>query len=141
MHFKVFDTYVSILGAFLQDDQRKHPNKDINTKYLALDGMAKLSKYTNGNKILKDHSTIILQSLRDADISIRRRALDLLFLTCTQDSVKLICKELLIYLKEDEPQLKEDITLKVAILSEKYATDYFWYIDVCIKMLELIMFL
>lgn len=137
MHFKVFDTYVSILGAFLQDDQRKHPNKDINTKYLALDGMAKLSKYTNGNKILKDHSTIILQSLRDADISIRRRALDLLFLTCTQDSVKLICKELLIYLKEDEPQLKEDITLKVAILSEKYATDYFWYIDVCIKMLEL----
>ena len=137
MHFKVFDTYVNILGAFLQDDQRKHPNKDINTKYLALDGMAKLSKYTNGNKILKDHSTIILQSLRDADVSIRRRALDLLFLTCTQESVKLICKELLIYLKEDEPQLKEDITLKVAILSEKYATDYFWYIDVCIKMLEL----
>ena len=137
MHFKVFDTCVNILGAFLQDDQRKHPNKDINTKYLALDGMAKLSKYTNGNKILKDHSTIILQSLRDADVSIRRRALDLLFLTCTQESVKLICKELLIYLKEDEPQLKEDITLKVAILSEKYATDYFWYIDVCIKMLEL----
>lgn len=137
MHFKVFDTYVSILGAFLQDDQRKFPNKDINTKYLALDGMAKLTKYTNANKILRDHSIVTLQSLRDNDVSIRRRALDLLFLTCTQESVKMICKELLIYLKEDEPQLKEDITLKIAILSEKYAIDYFWYIDVCIKMLEL----
>ncbi len=136
MHFKVFDTYVSILGSFLMDDSKRFPNTDINTKYLALDGMAKLSKYSNGNKILKDHSNIILQSLRDNDVSIRRRALDLLFLTCTQESVKMICKELLIYLKEDEPQLKEDITLKIAILSEKYATDFLWYIDVCIKMLE-----
>ena len=136
MHFKIFDTYVGILGSFLMDDSRKFPNTDINTRYLALDGMAKLSKYTNSNKILKDHSLIILQSLRDNDVSIRRRALDLLFLTCTQESVKMICKELLIYLKEDEPTLKEDITLKIAILSEKYAIDFIWYVDVCIKMLE-----
>ncbi|MCQ2817304.1 MAG: hypothetical protein MJ252_08575 [archaeon] len=137
MHFKTFDVYIYVLGQFLNDDHKGKPNKDINTKYLALDGLAKLSKYTNGNKILKEHATIILQSLRDNDVSIRRRALDLLFLTCTQDSVKLVCRELLLYLKEDEPQLKDDITLKIAILSEKYATDYFWYIDVCIKMLEL----
>jgi hypothetical protein len=51
MHFKVFDTYVGILGSFLMDDSKRFPNTDINTKYLALDGMAKLSKYSNGNKI------------------------------------------------------------------------------------------
>ena len=49
----------------------------------------------------------------------------------------MICKELLIYFKEDEPQLKDDVALKIAILAEKYASDYTWYIDVCIKMLEL----
>ena len=92
--------------------------------------MAKLSKYSNGNKIMKDHSTIILQSLRDSDVSIRRRALDLLFLICTSDTVKNICKELLIYFREDDPQLKEDITLKIAILSEKFAPDYLWYIRI-----------
>ena len=97
--------------------------------------MAKLSKYSNGNKIMKDHSTIILQSLRDSDVSIRR-ALDLLFLICTPETVKNICKELLIYFREDDPQLKEDITLKIAILSEKFAPDYLWYIDCCLKMLE-----
>ena len=98
--------------------------------------MAKLSKFSNGNKIMKDHSTIILQSLRDSDVSIRRRALDLLFLICTPETVKTICKELLIYFREDDPQLKEDITLKIAILSERFAPDYLWYIDCCLKMLE-----
>jgi AP-2 complex subunit alpha len=136
LHHKVFDSHINILGLFLQDDQRRHPNKDVNTKYLALDAMAKLSKYTSGAKILKEHSNIIIYSLRDNDISIRRRSLDLLFLCCTNESVVMICKELLLYFKEDEPQLKEDVALKIAILAEKYATDYNWYIDICFKMLE-----
>lgn len=137
LHHKTFDTYVAILGSFLKDDTRKHPNKDVNTRYLALDAMAKLAKYTSGKQIMKEHSVIIIGSLRDNDISIRRRALDLLFLVCTQDSVKMICKELILYFREDEPQLKEDVALKIAILAEKYASDYTWYIDVCLKMLEL----
>ena len=136
LNFKIFDNYVNILGSFLVDDSHRCSNADINTRYLALDGMAKLSKYSNGNKIMKEHSTIILQSLRDSDVSIRRRALDLLFLICTPETVKNICKELLIYFREDDPQLKEDITLKIAILSEKFAPDYLWYIDCCLKMLE-----
>ena len=133
---RVFDNFIQLLGSFLQDDHRKFPNKDINTKYLALDSMAKLCKYTSGNNILNTHMKIIFGSLRDNDISIRRRALDLTFLICSNDSVKLICKELLTYFLEDEPQLKEDVALKIAILAEKYASDLTWYIDTCLKMLE-----
>jgi AP-2 complex subunit alpha len=133
---RIFDNFVNLLGSFLRDDHSKHPNKDVNTKYLALDSMARLSKYSSGNSIFKEHSNIIFSSLRDSDISIRRRSLDLLFLVCTTDTVKTICKELLSYFKEDEPQLKEDIALKLAILSEKYTSDLAWYVDVCIKMLE-----
>ncbi len=98
--------------------------------------MAKLVKYTSADKVYQQLSTIIFTSLKDNDLSIRRRALDLCFLTCTNNSVKQICKELLIYFNEDEPQLKEDVALKIAILSEKYAVDYTWYIDVCMKMIE-----
>lgn len=136
IHHKTFETYINILGSLLKDDQRKFPNKDVNTKYLALDAIAKLSRYTSGNDILKEHSNIIIGSLRDNDISIRRRSLDLLFLVCSSDSVKMICKELILYFKEDEPQLKEDVALKIAILAEKYAYDYNWYIDVLLKLLE-----
>lgn len=120
-----------------ETSSRKRPNKDVNTRYLALDAMAKLSKYTSGNKILKSHSNVIISSLHDNDISIRRKALELMFLVCTEDSVKLITKEMLLYFKEDEPQLKEDIALKVAILSEKYAQDFKWYIESIVKMIEL----
>jgi len=98
--------------------------------------MAKLIKYTSADKVYEQLSSIIFTSLKDNDLSIRRRALDLCFLTCTNNSVKQICKELLIYFNEDEPQLKEDVALKIAILAEKYAVDYTWYIDVCMKMLE-----
>jgi len=31
---KTFDKYISILADFLQDNSRKFPNKDVNTKYL-----------------------------------------------------------------------------------------------------------
>ena len=64
INHKVFDNFIQLLGCFLQEDQRKFPNKDINTKYLALDSMAKLCKYTTGNNILNTHMKIIFGSLR-----------------------------------------------------------------------------
>ena len=86
----------------LVGDSRKCTNSDINTRYLALDGMAKLNKYSNGNKIMKDHPVL---------------ALNLLFLICIPETEKTICKKLLIYFIKDDHQLKEDITLKIAILT------------------------
>ena len=133
---KTFESYIQILGIYLSES-RKNPNKDVNTKYLALEGLAKLSKYTSGNLILKSHCNVIIASLHDNDLSIRRKALELMFLICTEDSVKLLTKEMLLYFKENEPQLKEDIALKVAILAEKYAVDFKWYIDCVLKMIEL----
>ena len=131
---------INILGIFLSEANakgKKLPNKDINTKYLALEGLFKLAKYTTGNKILKDHCSVIISSLHDNDLSIRKKALELMFLICTEESVKLIIKEMLLYFKENEPQLKEDISLKVAILAEKYAQDFKFYIESILKMIEL----
>jgi len=132
----IFERFISILGNFLQDNVKKYPNKDVNTKYLALDSLAKLCRYSSKDKIYNDHFNIIVGSIRDNDISIRRRALELLFIVCSQESVKPICKELLIYITEDEPTLKEEVALKIAILAEKYANEYNWYIDIVLKMME-----
>ena len=137
---KTIDSFISILGIYLSETNgkgKKLPNKDINTKYLALDGLSKLSKYTTGNKILKVHCDVIISSLHDNDLSIRKKSLELMFLICTEDSVKLIIKEMLLYFKENEPQLKDDIALKVAILAEKYAQDFKFYIESILKMIEL----
>lgn len=75
-------------------------------------------------------------SLRDPDISIRRRALDLLFLLCDQDSATDIVNELLGYLQENDYSLKEELVLKIAILAEKFALILNWYIDIVVKLIE-----
>jgi AP-2 complex subunit alpha len=136
LNYNVFEKYISILGNFLQDNSRKYPNKDVNTKYLALDSLSKLCRYSKKEKIYNEHFNMIVGSIRDNDLSLRRRALDLLFIIATEESVKIICKELLLYLNEDEPTLKEEVALKVAILADKYADEYIWYIDTILKMME-----
>ena len=75
-------------------------------------------------------------SLRDPDISIRRRALDLLFLLCDQDSATDIVNELIGYLQENDYSLKEELVLKIAILAEKFALILNWYIDIVVKLIE-----
>lgn len=136
---KHIEDSISILGIFLMEISKgkKLPNRDINTKYLSLEGISKLTKYTTGNKILKDHCNVIISSLHDNDLSIRKKSLELMFLICSEDSVKLIIKEMLLYFKDNEPQLKEDIALKVAILAEKYSQDFKFYIESIVKMIEL----
>lgn len=136
LNYNIFERYISILGNFLQDNSKKYPNKDVNTRYLALDSLSKLCKYAKKEKIYNEHFNMIVSSIRDNDLSLRRRALDLLFIVATEESVKTICKELLLYLTEDEPSLKEEVALKVAILADKYASEYMWYIDTILKMME-----
>lgn len=79
--------------------------------------------------------TIVI-SLRDPDVSIRRRALDLLFCLCDQSVAGNVVNELLDYLQENDYELKEEMVLKIAILAEKFAENLNWYIDVIIKLIE-----
>ena len=60
-------------------------------------------------------------SLRDQDISIRKRALDLLFCLCDKETAGELVNELLDYLSENDYELKEEMVLKIAILAEKFA--------------------
>ena len=133
----IFDMFIDLLSKMLDSEKKRTPNKDVNTKYLSLESLAKLVKFSSPNKLMEMHSNTIYESLRDSDISIRRRALDLLYLLCRPETVKRVCYELICYLKENEPQLKTDVQLKLSILAEKYGNDYFWYVDTTIKTILL----
>ena len=65
------------------------------------------------------HHKSITASLKDVDISIRRRALDLLFTMCTKSSAPDICSELLKYLEIADFSLRDELVLKLAILAER----------------------
>ena len=65
---------------------------------------------------------------QDNDISIRRQALDLLFTMCDSSNAKVIVSELMEYLNGADVTMREELSLKIAILAEKFATDLSWFV-------------
>ena len=111
-------------------------SKETNVRYLGLDTMAHLAARTENLEAIKRHQGTIILSLRDKDISVRRRALDLMYSMCDTDNSELIVGELLRYLKVADYGLREEMVLKIAILTEKYANTYKWYVDTILELLS-----
>lgn len=61
-----------------------------------------------------------MATLKDADISIRRRGLDLLFTMCNNQNVRDIVDELLKYLEIADFTMRDELVLKTAVLAERY---------------------
>ena len=93
--------------------------------YLGLETMARLAQ-VEGNDAVTQHEATVLSSLKDADISVRRRALDLLFVMCDASNTASIVGELVAYLVTADVAIREEMVLKIAIVAEKYATDLEW---------------
>ncbi|CAL1695823.1 unnamed protein product [Somion occarium] len=111
-------------------------SKETNVRYLGLDTMAHLAARTENLDAIKHHQGTIILSLRDKDISVRRRALDLLYSMCDVDNSELIVGELLRYLKVADYGLREEMVLKIAILTERYASTYKWYVDTILELIS-----
>ncbi|KAG9104756.1 hypothetical protein FRC06_011238 [Ceratobasidium sp. 370] len=111
-------------------------SRETNVRYLGLDTMAHLAAKADSLEPLKKHQTTIILSLRDKDISVRRRALDLLYSMCDTDNAALIVGELLKYLKVADYGLREEMVVKIAILTEKHAPSYTWYVDTILQLIS-----
>ena len=64
-----------------------------------------------------------MATLKDADISIRRRGLDLLFTMCNNQNVRDIVDELLKYLEIADFTMRDELVLKTAVLAERCDID------------------
>ncbi|GFR46483.1 hypothetical protein Agub_g8060 [Astrephomene gubernaculifera] len=121
---------LSLMGRYLA-------GKDSNAKYLALDSLARLAggmpEVLEG---LRHHQATVMASLKDPDVSIRRRALGLLFALCDAASAPEVVGELLKHLVVADFGVREELVLKVAILAEKFAPSMQWYMDVVLQLLE-----
>ncbi|KNC48830.1 AP-2 complex subunit alpha-2 [Thecamonas trahens ATCC 50062] len=120
----------NLLGKFVT-------SKVTNTRYLGLAKMAHLAAANHDAiELIRRHQKTIMSSLRDADISIRRRAMDLLFAMCDSSNSEEIVTELLDYLDEAEFEIKDELVLKIAILAEKYAPHPNWYFDTVLTLIS-----
>ncbi|VFQ67210.1 unnamed protein product [Cuscuta campestris] len=120
---------VALLGKFIAV-------REPNIRYLGLENMSRMLMVTDVQDIIKRHQPQIITSLKDPDISIRRRALDLLYGMCDVSNAKDIVEELLQYLNTAEFAMREELSLKIAILAEKFAPDLSWYVDVILQLID-----
>ncbi|XP_042451765.1 AP-2 complex subunit alpha-1-like isoform X1 [Zingiber officinale] len=120
---------VALLGKFIAV-------REPNIRYLGLENMTRMLLVSDVQDIIKRHQSQIITSLKDPDISIRRRALDLLYGMCDVTNAKDIVEELLQYLNTAEFAMREELALKAAILAEKFAPDLSWYVDVILQLID-----
>ncbi|KAF7633205.1 AP-2 complex subunit alpha [Meloidogyne graminicola] len=119
------------LGTFLS-------HRETNLRYLALESMCLLATSEFSHDAVKKHQETIINSLKnERDVSVRQRAVDLLYAMCDRSNAENIVAEMLTYLETADYSIREEMVLKVAILAEKYATDYTWYVDVILKLIRI----
>ena len=129
MYRKHLEAISALLGRFIA-------LKEANTRYLGLDAMSRLAQIEGmGPKIAQQMTTILFSLHKDLDSSIRKRALDLLYVICDKDNSRKITQELLDFLRVADYKIREELVLKIAILAEKFATDLRWYLDVILKLI------
>ncbi|EJS44642.1 apl3p [Saccharomyces arboricola H-6] len=120
-------------------------SKEINIRYLTLDSLVKLCSSSGKpaiDAVRYKHLDMIFHLLNtERDSSIIRKVVDLLYTFTDVENVKIIVDGLLQYILSPknlaEPQIKSDIAVKIAILTEKYATDINWFVIISLKLLSL----
>ncbi|EGC40977.1 AP-1 complex subunit gamma-1 [Histoplasma capsulatum var. duboisii H88] len=119
---------VNILGKFLA-------NKDNNIRYVALNTLIKVVA-VEPNAVQR-HRNTILECLRDADISIRRRALDLSFTLINEGNVRVLVRELLAFLEVADNEFKPVMTTQIGIAADRFAPNKRWHVDTMLRVLKL----
>lgn len=111
---------VNILGRFLA-------NKDNNIRYVALNTLSQVVNIDT--QAVQRHRDTIVECVKDADISIRRRALDLVYALVNEKNIQSLMKELLEYLAVADVEFKSVFTEKLTNLVARFAPTKQWYID------------
>lgn len=112
-------------------------SRETNVRYLGLEAMTHLAVRAETLDPIKKHQDIIIGSLRDRDITVRRQGLDLLYSMCDSTNSQKIVHELLKYLQSADYAIREEMVLKIAILTEKFATDVKWYVDISMRLIAM----
>ena len=84
------------------------------------------------------HRNTILDCLRDGDISIRRRALELSYALINEQNVRVLIRELLAFLEVADNEFKLGMTTQISLAAERFAPNKRWHIDTVLRVLRLV---
>lgn len=119
---------VNILGRFLL-------NRDNNIRYVALNTLAHVVGIDSS--AVQRHRSTIVDCLKDPDISIRQRALELIYHLVNDENVESLTAELLNYLVVCPHEHRGDICARVLKVADRFSPDDRWRVDTLITMLTI----
>ncbi|XP_054086815.1 AP-1 complex subunit gamma-1 isoform X3 [Zeugodacus cucurbitae] len=117
---------VNILGRFLL-------NSDKNIRYVALNTL--LRTVHADTSAVQRHRTTILECLKDPDVSIRRRAMELSFALINAQNIRTMTKELLLFLEKADPEFKAQCSSGMMLAAERYSPNARWHLDTQLSVL------
>jgi len=86
---------------------------------------------------VQSHKNTIVDCLKDPDISIRRRALELIYCLVNEKNIKILAHELLNFLSASSPDMKANLAAKLCRITEKFAPSKKWYVDTIIRVMSI----
>ncbi|KAJ1670677.1 clathrin associated protein complex large subunit, partial [Spiromyces aspiralis] len=119
---------INLLGKFLS-------HRDNNIRYVALSTLSQA--VITESPVVQRHRTTVLACLRDPDISIRRRALDLSFALINHQNARNMVKELLAFVPIADTEFLPQLTHKLIVAASLYAPDIKWHVDTLISVAQL----
>jgi len=118
---------VNILGRFLL-------NSDKNIRYVALNTLLKTVNVDN--TAVQRHRATILECLKDQDVTIKKRAMELCFALINTNNIKSMMKELLVFLKTADCEFKQQCSSNMMIAADQHSPDTRWHIDTIFDVLK-----
>ncbi|MCI05972.1 AP-1 complex subunit gamma-2, partial [Trifolium medium] len=85
--------------------------------YVALNMLMKA--VSADTQAVQRHRATILECVKDSDASIRKRALELVYILVNETNVKPLTKELVDYLEVSDQDFREDLTTKICSIVSK----------------------
>ncbi|KAJ2852426.1 clathrin associated protein complex large subunit [Coemansia brasiliensis] len=119
---------INLLGKFLA-------NTDNNARYVALATLS-AAVITEAPSVQR-HRDTVLQCMRDDDISIRRRAVDLSFALINAENVKHIVNEILRVLPHIDLEFRSSMVYRLSAAITLYADSHEWHVERMLRVLSL----
>ncbi len=129
------DLDVTIIDKIVKSLATFASSLETNSRYLALDALSHVSTQYGKLVSIKEYLPNVMKLLRDRDISVRRKALDLVYSCCDNSNIESITSELLKYLQNADFAIREEVVVKIAVLAERYANEYNWYVNTILKLI------
>ncbi|KAJ1728973.1 clathrin associated protein complex large subunit [Coemansia biformis] len=119
---------INLLGRLLADS-------DDNARYVALATLS-AAVITEAPSVQRHRATVI-RCMRDDDVSIRRRAVDLSFALISPDTVKPIVDEILRVLPHADAELRPSIVYRLSAAITLFADSHEWHVERMLRVLSL----